>query len=68
MEQHPKKPPSDDKTHQEVKPTRKELIEMLEETLKGIDRMPDHALYLPVSHYDFYSFGLLVLSILKSGD
>ena len=60
----------DDKV--EVKPeepkqlSRDELIDMLEGTLKSIERLPDGAMALPINHYDFYSFGLLVLSILRS--
>lgn len=48
------------------RPTREQLLEMLEETLKGIERLPHHALYGPASHADFYSLGALVLSIFKS--
>ena len=46
--------------------SRKELIDMLQETLNSIERLPDHAMSLPINHYDFYSFAALVLSILRS--
>lgn len=58
-----------EKTTKEPEPrqlSRKELIDMLQETLKGIERLPDHAMSLPINHYDFYSFGVLVLSILRA--
>jgi hypothetical protein len=50
---------------QDSTPTKKELIVMLEEMIKSIERLPDHAMGLPVNHYDFYSFAALVLSILR---
>lgn len=46
-------------------PTKKELIDMLEGIIKSIERLPDHAMNLPINHYDFYSFAALVLSILR---
>lgn len=43
-----------------------EILSMLEEVLKGVERLPDHAMSLPINHYDFYAFGTLVLSALQS--
>lgn len=46
-------------------PTFDQLVDMLEEMHKNIDRLPDHAKSLPVSHYDHYSLILLLAEILK---
>lgn len=46
--------------------SRKELIEMLAETLKSEDGMPIDALLRPITHYDFHAFASLVLSILRA--
>lgn len=45
--------------------TRKEKIDMLEAMVKNLENMPPPALALPPTHYDLYSFLVLVLSILK---
>lgn len=41
-------------------------LEMLQQMLKNIENLPQKALELPINHYDFYSFMLIVLEILKS--
>jgi len=46
--------------------TRKERIEMLDAMIKNIENLPQNAMTLPINHYDFYSFMLLVSSILKT--
>jgi hypothetical protein len=49
-----------------TKPNRKELLSMLDEMIKSIENLPDHAKYSSVNQYDLYSFMLLMSSILKS--
>lgn len=48
------------------KPTRMELIDMLDEMNSNIERMPAHALIMPVNHYDFSALIILLSAILKS--
>ncbi len=48
------------------KPTRKELLDMLDEMVKNIEKLPDHALYSPVNHIDFTSLIMLLASIFRS--
>lgn len=56
------KPIIDDKT---TKPTKKELIGMLDEMIKNIEGLPEQAMITPVNHYDLLSALMLVASILK---
>lgn len=57
--------PKDQPNPETTKPTRKELIEMLEGMLKNIESLPQNAMSLPINHYDFYTHLLVVLAILK---
>lgn len=43
-----------------------ELLDMLDIMAKNIENLPPQALSLPINHYDFLSFMLLVSSILRS--
>ena len=49
------------------KPSKNEQIEMLDSMLKKIEELPPQAMQTYVSHYDLYSFMLVVSSILKDG-
>lgn len=51
---------------EEGKLTKAELLDMLEENIKALDRLPPHAMAAPMTNYDYYAFGSLVLSILRS--
>lgn len=46
-------------------PTRDELIEMLDTMAKNIQGLPQHAMTLPVTHYDLYSALVLLSALLK---
>ena len=46
--------------------TKQDKIEMLETMVKNIENLPKHAMDLPINHYDFYSYLLVIVSILKS--
>lgn len=45
---------------------RKEQLEMLDAMIKNIESLPQQAMTLPITHYDFYSFMLVISSILKT--
>lgn len=46
--------------------TRKELLDILEENMKSVEKMPTHALAAPMTNYDYFAFGTLVLSIFRA--
>ena len=48
------------------KPTKKELIEMLERDICNIENMPQAALTSPITHYDLISYLMIVAAIFKS--
>lgn len=50
------------------KPTKKHLLDMLEEMHKNIEKLPQHAMTLPINHYDYCSLLMLLSSIFKSED
>lgn len=52
----------------EKKPTRADLIEMLDEMVKNYDNLPPHAMIMPISHYDLQAVLILLQAILKSKD
>lgn len=50
------------------KPTRKEVLNMMREMIKGYDHLPPHALYEFATHSDVLSLTMLVLTALESED
>ncbi len=50
---------------EDKKPTREELIEMLDATIENIEKLPQNALYAPVTHSDLWASLILIASILK---
>ena len=48
------------------KPPKEDLLTMLDEMIKNIERLPPHALYSPISHADFCSLMMLLSSILRA--
>lgn len=48
------------------KPTRKEMIDMLDEMVKNIERLPEAAMSSPITHYDQVSLIMLLSSILRA--
>lgn len=48
------------------KPTKKQLIDMLDDMRKGIEDLPQGAMSTPINHYDFCSLMLLISSILRA--
>jgi hypothetical protein len=47
------------------KPSKKEIVEMLENMIKSIDDLPNYAKEGPINHYDYESLLLLVLAFFK---
>lgn len=50
----------------EVKPSREDLLNMLDDMIKNIENLPPNGLASPVNHYDLLSSLLLLSSILRS--
>jgi hypothetical protein len=50
------------------KPDKKELLGMLNEMIKNIDNLPQHAATAPITHYDFASALLLISELFKALD
>jgi len=48
------------------KPNKKELIEMLDEMQKNIEKLPPNAWMQPITHYDFSSLIILLSALFKS--
>ena len=57
-----------DETPVETRLTKKELLDMLSEHVKAFERLPQHAMMTPITHYDLSSFLILVLAILRADD
>lgn len=49
-----------------AKPTREELIEMLDIMQANIEGLPPGAMTLPINHYDFSSLLLLLSALFKA--
>jgi len=47
------------------KPTRDELLKVLDEMIVNIENLPSHVMATPINHYDFCSALILMRSILK---
>lgn len=50
------------------KPTKAELLDMLDEMIKAYDILPSYAMQSPVSNYDLSSALLLLAAILRAED
>jgi len=50
------------------KPTKSDLMKMLDEMIKNYENLPDNAMSTPITHYDFCSSLLLISSILRATD
>jgi hypothetical protein len=48
------------------KPSKKEMLDMLDEMIKSYENLPQHAMLSPVTHADFVSLLLLLSSIFRS--
>lgn len=55
-----------DKKEQQNKPSRLEMIEMLDAMAKTYENLPPHALGAPVTHYDYCSLLMLLSSIFRA--
>jgi len=50
------------------KPSKKEMIFMLEEMARNIEKLPPHAMLAPINHYDFCSLMILLSSLFRAED
>ena len=48
-----------------LKPTKEDLIRMLQDMADNIEKMPSEAMRAPISHFDHWSLILLLISILQ---
>jgi hypothetical protein len=48
------------------RPSKKELLEMLDEMVKNIENLPQNALTLSITHYDLWSALALISQIFKT--
>jgi hypothetical protein len=48
--------------------SRADLLEMLDEMGKGIERLPQHAMMQPITHADHYALILILLQIMRAED
>jgi len=48
-----------------LKPSKKDLLFMLDEMIKNIEHLPQHVMNSPISHYDYVSLLILLQSIFK---
>jgi hypothetical protein len=53
---------------QSPKPTRTDMLDMLDEMIRNVEKMPSHALQQPINHYDYLSLMLLLSSLLRARD
>ena len=49
-------------------PTRKELLEMLENMIKSIQNMPENAMTVSINHYDWLSLLILLEMLFSLGE
>lgn len=45
------------------KPSKSELVDMLKEMIKNIEKLPEYAMGTPITHYDFSSLLILLLAL-----
>lgn len=48
------------------KATKQDLLQEFHRLVENLEKLPEQALSMPVSHYDLYSFMLILSSILRS--
>jgi len=48
-----------------AKPTKSQILEMLDEMRKSYERLPEHARYAPVSHVDFIQLMLFISALFR---
>lgn len=48
------------------KPTKTELLQMLDEMANNIERLPPAAQLAPITHYDYWALVTLLSAILRS--
>lgn len=56
----------EEEEHYNVKPTKKELVEMLDQMIESIEKLPDHAKMSGINHYDYCALMMLLAQIFKN--
>ena len=56
----------EDKEETIAPPSKTELLSELQIMLQNIEQLPPHAMHTPVTHYDLYSFMLVVSALFKA--
>lgn len=59
---------SSNKSTEIAKPKRKEILDMLLNMIVDLERLPQHAMSAPITHYDWMSLLLLLSAIFKAED
>lgn len=57
--------PTDEEYSNSNKPTKKEMLSILDDMIKSYENLPQHAMLNPITHADFCSLLLLLSSILR---
>jgi len=55
-------------TEENTKPTKEEMLQMLDEMIKNIEGLPLNAMIMPVNHYDWCSLLILLSGVLRAKD
>jgi hypothetical protein len=50
----------------DAKPTRDEMVDMLDMMIKKIEEIPHNAMTTPITHFDYYSLLCLLSSLFKA--
>lgn len=64
----PEEKGSDNPDENPGKPSRKELLDELKIMIDNIEKLPTHALSLPITHYDFVSALMLLSAVFAAED
>lgn len=50
------------------KPTKDQLLNMLDDMIENIEKLPKHVMTTPINHYDYSSLLILLSAILRSDE
>lgn len=66
VEKDEKEEKNEEQTQEATQPSREDLLNFLDAMAKDIERLPQSAMSLPITHYDHYSLIILVSSIFRA--
>lgn len=52
--------------NEKKRPTKKELIDMLDKMIESYENLPQHAMMLSITNYDFVSSLMLISALFRS--